>query len=93
MAREIAKIVAVPRRLPLGCQRQSLHFPGRRAKERRWPDVGVSNKLAPTSEAAATRLSIYGNNARFYVAILGQRAAAGHNKPIALGILMWPRTY
>ena len=85
MARSIAKTMAVPCRLPLGCQCQSLYFPVPRAKEGQGPDGGVSVEFATTIEAEATLLSIYGTRAS-PVAILSKRAAAIHTKPIALSV-------
>jgi len=85
MARAIAKAMALPRRLPLGCQRRSLYLPRRRAKKGQWPDGGISVEFATTIEAEATLLSIYGTRAS-PVAILSKRAAAIHTKPIALSV-------
>jgi hypothetical protein len=86
MARAIAKIMAVSRRLPLGCQRQSLYLPRPRPKKSRWADARVSNELATTFEAEATLLNICDSTARFNVALLGKRAAATHTNPVALSI-------
>ena len=70
MASGIAKAVALPRRLSLGRQCQSLHIPSRGAKKGRRSDARVSNELATTFEAEVTLLSICGN-ARFHFNILG----------------------
>ena len=65
MARAIAKVMAVPRRLPLGRQRQGLYFPRSRAKEGRRTDARVSNELATTRETAATRRNVRDRTVRF----------------------------
>ena len=50
MARTIPEIVAVPGRLPLGCQRESLYFSLPRAKEGGRADARVPNGLATASK-------------------------------------------
>jgi hypothetical protein len=84
VASEIAKIMAVPSRLSLGCQRQSLHLPCPRAEKSRRPDARVSNELATIIEAEASRLSIRDSTASLRVAILSYRSAATHTGPVAL---------
>ena len=87
MARAISKIMAVPRRLPLGRQRQGLYLPRPRAKEGRWADAGVSNGLTTASQAEATRLNISDHTAKFLVAaILGKLGAASRTEAVALPI-------
>src|SRR5467141_2847751 len=68
MARAIAKTMAVPRRLSLGCQRQSLYFPRPRAKKGRWANARISNELPAASQGRAARLSIADHTARFHAA-------------------------
>src|SRR5580704_11469641 len=70
MARGIAKIVAVPRRLSLGCQRQSLHFSRRRAKKGRRADAGVSNQFTANSQAQAVCFNVRASVAKFQLAAL-----------------------
>ena len=87
MARAIAETMAVPRRLSLGCQRQSLYFPRPRAKEGRWADAGVSKGLSAGYQGEAASLNISDRTAKFRVpAILGKLAAATRTEAIALGI-------
>ena len=83
MARAIAKALALPRRLPLGCQRGSLYLPRRGAKKGRRSDGGISVELATTIEVEATLLCIYGSRAG-PVAILGKRTAAPDAKSLIL---------
>ena len=86
MARAIAKAVALPRRLPLGCQRQGLHLPRRRAKEGQRPNAGVSNEITTASQAEDNCLGISALAKRYVAAILGHLGCATRTEPLALGI-------
>ena len=86
MARALAKAMALPRRLPLGWQRQSLHFPRTRAKKGQRADAGVSNKITTAPQAEGHCLDISAL-AKFQIAALfGQLGAAARTEPLALGI-------
>jgi len=93
MARTSAKVMAVPRRLPLGRQRQCLYLSRPRAKEGGWADARVSNELATTRETAATCRNVRDSTVRFCVAILGKRPAATRTGPVALNISPQPSAY
>lgn len=87
MARTIAKTMAVPCRLSLGCQRQSLYLPRPRAKKGRWADAGVSIGLTTPFRGEAARPNITNRAAKFHVAaILAKRAASIRTEPVALGL-------
>src|SRR5713101_2100918 len=86
MARAISKIMAVPRRLPLGCQRQSLYLPRSRAKKGRWADAGVSNEPTTVSQAECDCLDISPLAKLQSAAIFGQIGAAARPEAVALGI-------
>ena len=86
MARAIAKTMALPRRLPLGRQRQSLHRPRRRAKEGQRADAGVSIEITAAPEAEGHRLDISTLAKLRLAAIFGHLHAAARTEPLAPGI-------
>ena len=86
MARALAKAMALPRRLPLGCQRQSLHLPRRSAEEGQRPNAGVSNKITTAPQAEGHRLGISALAKLQLAAIFGHLGCATRTEPLALGI-------
>jgi len=86
MAREITKTLALSRRLSLGRQCQSLHFPRRRAKESRWADAGVPNEIATASQTEGDRLVICALTEFEVAALFGQLGAATWIEPLGSSI-------
>ena len=77
MASGIATIVAVPRGVSLGRQRQSLHFSRGRSKEGRRADARVSNQFTAKSQAEAASLKISAAATRFHLAAAHRRNKYG----------------
>ena len=86
MARALAKTMALPRRLPLGCQRQGLHLPRRRAKEGQRANAGVSNEITTASPAKGHSLDISALAKLQLAAIFGHLGCATRTEPLARGM-------
>jgi hypothetical protein len=85
MARASSKTMALPRRLPLGRQRQGLHFPSRRAKKGRCADAGISNEITTASQAEGDCLNI-STLAKLELAAIFSHLGCATREPLALGI-------